>query len=302
MRSASQCSHDQLSRPGCGQAYLGQPVLDRLGLLRWPVWPWRPPASPSALRGGLAWRACARRPCGGVLARARCGALAGGFLPPPRAARASSSATASSSVIVSGVMSDGQRGVDAVMADIGAIAAVLDHDRRRPCRDGRPATARDRRRTAALARALAFFSAISVTARLRPTVSTSSPGLEIGVGLAVLDIGAEAADAGQDRLAVFRDACRPRAAATAAPSARSRSTSSGAEPFGNAGALGLLALDRLAELDVGAEAAVAQRDLEAASPGSSPSTLAMPPSAAPSLAARRRAGGCSGIPDSSSSR
>ena len=44
-------------------------------------------------------------------------------------ARASSSATASSSVIVSGVLSLRQRGVDAVVADIGSVAAVLGDDR-----------------------------------------------------------------------------------------------------------------------------------------------------------------------------
>ena len=121
----------------------------------------------AALARRLLRRALLRRPSCGAARR---------FLPPvPRAARASSSATACSSVTVSGVMSDGQRGVDAVVADIGAVAAVLDHDR--PALVGMVAerAAGIGAEAAALARALAFFSAISVTARLRPMVSTSSP-------------------------------------------------------------------------------------------------------------------------------
>ena len=88
---------------------------------------------------------------------------------------------------------------------------------------------------------LSFFSAISVTARLRPTLSTSSPVVEVGVGLAVLDVGAEAADAGEDRLAVFgmlADLARQRQQAERALEI----DVVGREPFGQAGALGLLAV------------------------------------------------------------
>ena len=90
----------------------------------------------------------------------------------------------------------------------------------------------------------------------------SSSGLEIGVGLAVLDVGPEAADAGDG------SARRPRDAADFARQRQQRerpsreSTSSGAMPFGSDGALRLFAF-ALAELHIGAEAAAAQSDLEA---------------------------------------
>src|SRR5262249_53153666 len=85
---------------------------------------------------------------------------------------------------------------------------------------------------------------------------------EVGVGLAMLHIGAEAADAGQDRLAVvgmLADLARQRAEAEGA----GEIDIVGREALGQTGTLGLLALDRLAELQIGAEATGAQRHLEA---------------------------------------
>ena len=82
-------------------------------------------------------------------------------------------------------------------------------------------------------------------------------GFEIGVGLAVLHIRSEAADAGDDRLAVFR---------MAADFARQREKLEcmleidvvGDRSLRQAGALGLFAvLDSLAELHIGTEAAAA---------------------------------------------
>ena len=89
-----------------------------------------------------------------------------------------------------------QRGDDAVMADIGPVAAAIERDRRRP-RDG----GRARAAIAARAAPPVLASASSVTARLRPMVSTSSSAPSEVNDLAVLDIGAEAADPGDDRLA-----------------------------------------------------------------------------------------------------
>src|SRR5262249_48852055 len=88
-------------------------------------------------------------------------------------------------------------------------------------------------------------------------------GLKIGVRLAMLDVGAEAADTGQDRLAILgmlADCAWQRKEAERAL----QIDVVGRETLGDAGALGLLAVHGLAQLDVGAEAAGAQRDFEAA--------------------------------------
>ena len=186
------------------------------------------------------------------------------------------------------------------MAHIRAVTAVLDHHRRRPCPDGRRASAPGSAPRRPLRGPLARFSAISVTARLSPMLSTSSPVAEVGVGLAMLHVGAEAADAGDDRLAVFgmladlarqRQQCRAR---------DSRSTSSGGSALRQAGALGLLAVYGLAELDIGPEAAGAQRDFEAARRDPRRASC-MPPSTACAIA-RPRTGACSGTRDNSCSR
>src|SRR5439155_6029203 len=86
--------------------------------------------------------------------------------------------------------------------------------------------------------------------------------LEIGVGLTVLHIGPEAADAGHDRLAalgMLSDLPREREQAERAVEI----DVVGAEPLGQPGTFGLFAVDRLAELHVGTEAARAQRHFEA---------------------------------------
>src|SRR6266403_1586293 len=88
--------------------------------------------------------------------------------------------------------------------------------------------------------------------------------LDIGVGLAVQHIGTEAADAGLDGLAVLR--MQPDLARQRQQLARQLEIDRGGlGALGQSGALGFLAvLDRLAELDIGPEAARPQRDLEAA--------------------------------------
>src|SRR5262249_8291704 len=81
---------------------------------------------------------------------------------------------------------------------------------------------------------------------------------ETRVSLAGLHVGTEAADAGEDGLACFRmtpDFARQREQAERAVDI----DIVGRNPARDSRALGLLALDRLAELDVGAEAAAAQR-------------------------------------------
>ena len=98
-------------------------------------------------------------------------------------------------------------------------------------------------------------------------LSTSSLGVEVGVGLAVLHVGAEAADAGQDRLAVVgmrADLARQREQLRAPFEV----DVVGRQPFGRPARLGFscrLVLGGFAELHVGAEAARAQRDVEAGS-------------------------------------
>ena len=271
-------------RPPADARLGGRPWLSALARLRGlavAAVSWR------AVRLGLA---LCRRPCG---AAPSCR----GFLPPPRGGRASISGTASSSVIVLGRLVGGQRRVDAVVADIGAVAAAL-RPPARLCPDARRVLAPGRRR-AALRGPWAFFSAISVTARLRPTVSTSSPRLEIGVGLAVLDIGAEAADAGDDRLAALgmqADLARQRRAA----SARARDRSSAASALRQAGALRLLAVSPLRRAArrgrSGRSARVTSRPLSGSLPSFRvPLVGRLPP-------CRPRTGGCSGTRDSSSSR
>ena len=86
---------------------------------------------------------------------------------------------------------------------------------------------------------------------------------EVRVGLAVLHVGPVAAEVGEDRLlglGVLRHLTRQR-------QQRHRLLQrdvGGQEVLRQRGALGLLALRRLAKLDVGAEAPIAQRDLQLA--------------------------------------
>ena len=68
-------------------------------------------------------------------------------LPPDFSARASSSADRLVERDRLRRLVAGQRGVDAVVADVGPVAAVLHHDRAALLRDGRRATCRDRRRS-----------------------------------------------------------------------------------------------------------------------------------------------------------
>src|ERR1700722_20286331 len=94
-----------------------------------------------------------------------------------------------------------QRGIDAVVADIGAVAAGLGHDRAALVRVLAA-------RAAGIGAETAFARTLGDLVgdqRHRPVLSDREhvvAGLEIGVGLAVLHIGTEAPDAGQDRLAV----------------------------------------------------------------------------------------------------
>src|SRR5262245_29240976 len=146
-----------------------------------------------------------------------------------------------------------QRGVDAVVAHIRAIAAALDHDR-----SALVGVVAERAAgigaEAALARALGLLLLDQRDRAVEPDGEHVVAVREVGVGLAVLHVGAEAADAGQDRLAVvgmLADLARQREQAERA----GEIDVVGRQPLGQAGALGLLALDRLAELQIGAEAA-----------------------------------------------
>ena len=154
-----------------------------------------------------------------------------GFFDGPAARRATRSAIASSSVTASAVTDRGQRGVGLSVRHVGAEAAGLDHD-------GLAEFRILSERSAGIGGAATETAAVflrddeidgAVAADLQHVVVIA----EIGVGLAVLDIGAIAADAGDDRLARNPGAARPRAAGRAA-SARSRGRSRPAErPFGS---------------------------------------------------------------------
>ena len=253
------------------------------------------------------WRA-RRQPRLSLLVPPSCGACAAlgrglaGFAlllapPPPVAARASSSGSACSSVTVSGVDVRGQRGVDAVMADIGAVAALLDHHRA-------TLVGMVAERAAGIGAEAAAFAGIELLLgdqrdrAIEPDVEHVVAGLEIGVGLAVLDVGAEAADAGQDRLAVLRmlaDLARQRQQAERALEV----DVVGGEPLGHAGALGLLAVRPPRRAGCRGRSGPSAASLRGRSSGSSPSFF-MPPSGAPLPPSRT--GGCSGIPDSWCSR
>src|SRR6185503_1990790 len=166
----------------------------------------------------------------------------------------------------------GDGGVDAVVADIRAVAAVLDHHRAALVGMFAERLPRVGAETAALA-GIGFLLGDQGDRAIEAYGQDVFAGIEIGVGLAVLDVGPEAADAGDDRLAVLR---------VDADFARQREQRQrlfqvdvvGRNAFRQAGALGLLdllfllallrlrRLDLLAELQIGAETAAAQRDLE----------------------------------------
>src|SRR5262249_44719234 len=141
-----------------------------------------------------------------------------------------------------------QRGVDAIVADIGAIAAVLDHDR--PALVGMIAErAAGVGAEAPLAWPLGLLLLDQGHRAVEPDREHVVAVREVGVGLAVLHVGTEAADAGQDRLAVvgmLADLARQREEAERA----GEIDVVGRHALGQAGALGLLALDRLAELQI----------------------------------------------------
>src|SRR5262249_15383713 len=153
-----------------------------------------------------------------------------------------------------------QRGVDAIVADIWTIATVLDHDR--PALVGMIAErAAGVGAEAPLAWALGLLLLDQGHRAVEPDREHVVAVREVGVGLAVLHVGTEAADAGQDRLAVvgmLADLARQREEAERA----GEIDVVGRHALGQAGAVGLLALDRLAELQIRPEAAGAQRHLE----------------------------------------
>ena len=153
----------------------------------------------------------------------------------------------------------GQRGVDLAPVDIGAEAAGLARVTAPPFGCS-PSTRPDARRRSAAAAAALSLATMRSMARLPPISSTSSSRVEVRIGLAVLDVGPVAPDAGEDRLAGGRDAWRPRAAATAARAPSRASTSAGFMPLGSDERFGF---SPSPSCDVGAEAAVAQRHLEA---------------------------------------
>src|SRR5262245_40304547 len=155
-----------------------------------------------------------------------------------------------------------ERGVDAVVVHVRPVASVLHHDRaalvgmiaERPPGIGAEA---------APARPLGALLLDQRHRAVEPDAEHVVACGEIGVGLAVLDIGPEAADAGDDRLAVvgmLADLARQRKQ----PERAREIKVIGRETLRQAGALGLLALDRFAELQIWAEAARAQRHLETA--------------------------------------
>ena len=155
-----------------------------------------------------------------------------------------------------------QRRIDAVVADIGTVAALLGHDR---AALGRVIAERAARigAEAALARTLGDLFGDQRHRAIEADGEDLLRGIEIGVGLAVLDVGSETADAGADRLAVL---------GVAADFARQRQERERALEIDLVGRRCLSAgrrasasrrLVSLAELQIGAEAAAAHRDVEA---------------------------------------
>src|SRR3981189_1359109 len=153
-----------------------------------------------------------------------------------------------------------QRRVDAGMAHIGAIAAVLGHDRAtlRVVADRASGGGAEAPPARAFGDLLGDQRDGAVEADGEDLVDI----LDIGVGLAVQHIGTEAADARLDGLAVLR--MQPDLARQRQQLERQLEVDRGGlGALGQSGALGLLAvLDRLAELDIGPEAARAQCNLE----------------------------------------
>src|SRR5262249_7491921 len=99
------------------------------------------------------------------------------------------------------VIRDG--GVDAVVGHVGPVAPLLDQDRRATLRMVTERAARIGAEAAALAGIGAFLGNQRDRA-VEPDGEHVLARVEVGVGLAVLHVGAVAADAGQDRFAVLR--------------------------------------------------------------------------------------------------
>src|SRR5262245_21073658 len=155
----------------------------------------------------------------------------------------------------------GQCGVDAVVAHVGSVAAVLHHHRATLIRVLSERATGIGAETA-LARSLGLPLREQRHRTVEPDIENIIAGLEIGVSLAVLHVGAEAADTGHDRLAVFRmpaDLARQREQ----PKRAVEVDVVRVQALGDASAFRLLAVDGLAELHIGAEPAGAQRHFEA---------------------------------------
>ena len=121
---------------------------------------------------------------------------------------------------------------------------------------------RRRRRCAGARRVLLFRQ--QRDGAVRPDGEHLVDAVEIGVFAVVLDERAVAADAGDDRLAGLRVQCRSRAAAKAASAPPPGRSSSAAQPFGMLARFGFSSpFSASAELDVGPEAAGAERHLQA---------------------------------------
>src|SRR5580658_831039 len=149
--------------------------------------------------------------------------------------------------------------VDAVVADVRPVAAVLGRDRAAPGRmvaERAPGVGAE---TAAGALGNLFRDQRhgAVEADVKDIVA----GLEIGVGFAVVHVRSEPADGRADRLAVFR------MAADFAGQRQQHQRPLKVDfvrrcAFRQSGALWLFALDGFAELHIGAEAPSAQRDFK----------------------------------------
>src|SRR5215510_2578502 len=151
-----------------------------------------------------------------------------------------------------------QGGIDAAVADIGPVASVAGNDLAASFRMLAERAAGRRGAAPALLRLFGDQRDGAVEAEAEHVIA----GLQVGVSLAVLDIGAIAADAGDDRLAGL---------GMTADFARQRQQLQGKVEIdrrwlgalGQGGALGLFAVVALAELHIGAEAASADAYLQA---------------------------------------
>ena len=154
-----------------------------------------------------------------------------------------------------------QRGIDAFMADIGAIAALLRYDWAALGR----MVAEQAAGIAAKAASARPFGPLLRDERHRAVEADREDlfrRIEIGVSLAVLNIGSKTADTGADRLAVF---------GVTADLARQGKESKralqidfvGRGAFRQTGAPRFFAIDGFAKLQIGPEAAAAERYFQA---------------------------------------